>query len=167
MRRIQILALFLAACAEPTLDEQIEDCRSEYSVENGGDHVATKEPTCAVAPGQPAQDCTVTPETIRQQCDDAGHQCPDAFVTRQTADCIAELEGLDQGLQGYLSTLVYNHLYDAPIWTVENLTEESATEWRGMVFLLDAYEGTILERSSWVRTGTLARTTGPSGSPTP
>ncbi len=133
------------------------DCMDEYSAENGYDHESDGWAYgCAVAMDDTGsgEECWVpTPDSVAEECEEAGVACDaEAFITRAAAECIAEGEQLDQGLEGYHSSLVYNNGHNRPGWAVATVLEEQGPASSGESLFVDAETGEVLDRSAWAQT---------------
>lgn len=159
--RIALIAapiLVLAACEPGNQDpESAEDCIAAFSPDDGygyeqdGYDCAEPAPLDDDDDLQGEDDCDPpTPESVADEAADEGVDVdPAAFITRDAALCIADLEELDEGLEGLEAWLVFNHGEQRPCWAVQNLLYESAAEGGGEVLLIDAITGEVLFAGEW------------------
>ena len=158
--RVALIAapfLVLAACEPGNNDpETNQDCIDQYSPDDGYGYEADEEGwNCPAAPldddDDDAEDCEPpTPESVAAEASDEGVDVdPAAFITREAALCIADLEQMEDGLEGLMAWLVYNHDEQRPCWAVQNLLQESQYEGAGKVLLIDAITGEVLFDGEW------------------
>jgi hypothetical protein len=82
----------------------------------------------------------------------AGTACDAAsFISEAAAICIAEVEGLAEGLEPWRLALVYNSGHGRVTWSVTNTTygpnDDGASGWS---LTLDAPTGVVLDEAGWV-----------------
>ncbi len=82
---------------------------------------------------------------------DGGTGCDSSsFLSQAAAVCIAELEGMAQGLTPWTANLVYNNGHRRVIWSVMNTMAQRADGGSGgALLMLDATTGFVLESGGW------------------
>lgn len=99
-------------------------------------------------PDQTADDLAA----LQAECeDDGGTDCdPAAYIGVDVAICLAVEFGLDEGLEGYTASLLYNHGAKTACWNVQNVTDRSDSGASGGDWmLLHATTGELLEEGGW------------------
>lgn len=130
-------------------------CIATYAPENGYDYQSDNEGDCPQPlEGGPVECPPVTPESVARECAEDGQTCDaEAFVTREAARCLAELEELDAGIAEWRISLVYNYEYQRPIWVVENTMAiepcGDISDEYGEALLFDAESGELLDLRLW------------------
>ena len=103
---------------------------------------------------------TTLASDVEERCvEDGGRGCEvSALITREAAVCIAEREGLADGVRGWMTTLRYIVRDDTddradrgrPSWSVQN-TEYAEPDGSqgGQVYVIDANTGELLLQLGW------------------
>lgn len=148
-----LILLTLLACGD---DDAGHSCLEDYSVDAGYDFVSDMwHISCPVSAEDTGGSGDCPPPTIddlEAQCDEAGSPCADTIVvTRDAAECIAQADGMEEGLEGRYADLIFNHAFNLPIWAVSNVLTSEGAEASGDGLSIDAATGEILERSQWQR----------------
>lgn len=134
-----LLAGSATCCADDDgAPQTAAECIAEYSVANGYDHASDN-------------GGADVPELVAAEAadDDQPFETGD-LITREAAVCIAELEQLEAGLEGWTVSLVYHYTHHRPIWNVENVLEfVSDSDQSGDGLAIDAITGEVLEQYSW------------------
>jgi len=157
------LGLGLGCDAEP--EDEIQDgettgeedealaCVEDHSPAEGYGFETDNVDECPQPPGGGLECPPITPETIAAECDEDGSPCdPDAFITREAARCLAELEDFDAGLVEWRFDLIYHSGHQLPIWAVSNTTiiDEGDCREEGETLSFDAQTGELVELEQWL-----------------
>jgi hypothetical protein len=136
-------------CAGTDCDILFESAMDCYGERGVCDPLALERAACITRyPNQdsdsgvlPSNECLVNGGT---GCDNS------SFLSEAAAVCIAELEGLAQGLAPWTVDLIYNSGHRRVIWSVTNRTEERADGASGGALLaVDASTGFVVESGGW------------------
>lgn len=134
-------------------DDAAQSCIESNLPEDGHGFESDDETCAAPPPGEPDPGCPpVTPEDIAEECAEDGEPCDaGAFITRDAALCIAEAEGLAEGIAKWRANLVYNYTFRRPVWAVQNTTldDPANCEKEGEGVMMDAETGEVLDRYGW------------------
>ncbi len=160
--RIALIAapiLVLVACEPGNVDpETPEDCIAAFSPDDGYGYEQDGFDCAEPPPGDDdddddllPEDCDPpTPESVADEAAGEGVDVdPGAFITRDAALCIADLEELDEGLEGLQAWLVFNHDELRPCWAVQNVLVDDTYEGGGEALLIDAITGEVLFAGEW------------------
>jgi len=93
-----------------------------------------------------------TPESIALECSTAGVTCdPDTFITREAAECVARLAGVEPGLEPWSVNLLFASDTLRPMWVIQNTThqEPSNCSAGGQSIRIDAVSGEAEPISGW------------------
>lgn len=138
-------------CA-PAVDSTASFCINNYPIIKGYGFESDPRNCVSGPPGSPAPECPpITPESTAEKCAANGHPCNAACImTRDSAICIAEANGLAKGLEDdYRVQLVYHHGVEGPVWNISNLLEDKGFDGqRGEVISVDAITGAA-QKLSW------------------
>ncbi|MCA9708378.1 MAG: hypothetical protein KDK70_21190 [Myxococcales bacterium] len=155
------LSLAAPACDDDDGDdggyasETAASCVAQNHPDDGHGWESDEAPCASGPPGSPPTECpAVTPQSIAEQCEADGAACDaDAFITRDAAVCIAEADGLEEGLGPWEVQLVYQYgEVHRPVWSVSNTTLDDPSDCRksGHTRTIDAETGEVLQSSSWM-----------------
>ena len=161
---LPLISSLALGCADPVEEQDSQGtdvadddaalaCIESFSVEQGYGFESDNEGLCPQPPGGGLECPPITPESVAEECDEDGHPCePDAFMTREAASCIAEAEGLDEGLSEWRIELIYDYGNHAPIWLVSNTTLVDPADCReeGESMSIDAQTGELVEIVQWL-----------------
>lgn len=88
-----------------------------------------------------------TAAEVQQACESGGGTGCNAalFLREATARCLAEQDGLAEGVEPWVMWLGYHAERRRPAWTVSNTLGENGGELR----LIDAETGEVLDRLTW------------------
>jgi hypothetical protein len=148
--------LVLLGCDEhedsPYANEAVAACVADNHPDDGHDWESDQGPCASGPPGSPPQECPPpTPQSVTDECTAAGVSCdPDAFITRDAALCVAEAEGLAEGLAAWTAELRFSARLERPIWSVANTTAGAPNSCfqESTVMAIDAETGEVLEQSN-------------------
>lgn len=136
MTRGWTLALALAAgCAGGATGTEPAACLEEFSAEDGFDF---------------ASDGSASVEDLQAECAGAGAADCAVVVTRAAAECIAD--GEDVTDEGRTASLVYNVLYEAIVWNVQDTLTAGTTSYAtssGHGVTIHAGTGEVLAAYDW------------------
>jgi len=155
---LTLVPMILTAALIGCTPEEGEDtagatCLETYSSDNGYDFESDMwHQTCVVSMDDTAFECEAPSiSDIEEQCAAEGYDCDDLItVTRDAAACIAQAEGMLDGLDGLKVDLIYNHTHNLPIWAVSNILTESGGASGGNSLAISAVDGVVLEESQWM-----------------
>jgi hypothetical protein len=129
-----------------TVASSESQCIAQYSMENG--YGAPGDTPVCTSPPPPATELIcepATPESVSLECAAAGVTCdPSAFITREAAECIARLAGMEPGIEPWIADLLYAGDLRHPVWVLENVTYRDpsfACSERGQWLRIDALTG--------------------------
>ena len=96
----------------------------------------------------------VDAQTAASECDaESGSDCDDGdFITRDAALCIAEVEGLSEGVTDWQAGLVYHHGYSTVVWNVVSKNIDESDYAAGETISLHATTAESLGETSWEAT---------------
>jgi len=130
--------------------DAVQACIDQNLPEDGHGYESDADDCAQPPPPEPPVDCPpVDPGVIQDECVADDNPCPGTFISRDAALCIAELEGLEEGIAEWTASLVYNYSYHRPIWAVDNTTYEDECESRGDGLAIDAVTGEVLDSYGW------------------
>lgn len=90
------------------------------------------------------------PEAVARDCELFGDSCnADDFITRRAAQCIAELDGLEPGLQDWSYSLGYDEPLGTVRWRVEMVAELGDDASGGDFVAIHAETGVVIDRGTW------------------
>jgi len=148
-----ILTVILTGCVPDKEDTAGRTCLETYSEESGYDFESDMwHQSCVASMDDTAIECEPpSVSDIEEQCAAEGHACDGLIaVTRDAAACIAEVEGMAEGLEGLKVDLIYNHTYNLPIWAVSNILTQSGDASSGKSLAISAVDGEVLGESQWM-----------------
>ena len=90
---------------------------------------------------------TSTPEDVEAACEAEGKTCGEV-ITREAALCIAEADGLVEGVAPTTASL-FRHDVFGWVWSTLNTLDQTAGEEGGESRTIDAFTGEVLERGNW------------------
>jgi hypothetical protein len=142
------------ACVERRcVAQSAAGCIDQYSLENGYGAPADAPMCTSPPPPAPEPVCEPpTPESVASDCAAAGVTCdPAEFITREAAECIALLAGLEAGLEPWSADLFYARDLGRPVWSIRNLTLDDASNCTqdGRSLRIDAITGDAEAISRW------------------
>jgi hypothetical protein len=90
---------------------------------------------------------TSTPEDVEAACEAEGETCSEV-ITREAALCIAEADGLVEGVAPTTASLLRHEVWGW-VWSTLNTLDQTAGEEGGESRTIDAFTGELLERGNW------------------
>jgi hypothetical protein len=149
--RSALVTLLLVGCAAEADGDGGRDCISEHPPESPLD--VGDVDVASPAPGSTAPESAApTALTIAAECvmNDGSGCDASRFISRDAASCLAELNGLEAGLEPWRVALVYHHGHDRVVWNVMNRLNDRGREgYSGGVLTLDATDGHMIARSAY------------------
>lgn len=106
--------------------------------------------TCISASPAPTPSQSATDASL--DCEKgAGSDCKSTeFISKQAAECIAEADGLAEGMSSWKLQIFYDKRYTTVVWTVDNTTEDLGPDGiSGDSVKIHATTGRVLDRGGW------------------
>jgi hypothetical protein len=129
------LALAAACAGGATTGTEPSACLEDFPAEDGFDF---------------ASDGSASVADLQAECADAGSSPCDVVVTRAAAECIAD--GEDVTDEGRTASLVYNVVYEAIVWNVQDTLTAGTTSYAtssGHGVTIHAGTGEVLAAYDW------------------
>ena len=154
------LGMVLAACGDDTPTTCISRNPIRSAADTTGDRVFSgcaspppAEPGAPPPPEAPPCDAS-TLAGVERVCELEGTPCTgQVTVSRAAAVCFVEAEfDLTSALQGPFVELIYNVMFQKPIWSVRTVDQGTMTGGGGRSFAVDATTGEILSANNWIAT---------------
>lgn len=147
-----LVVLLMMACTDGAAPDGTRACINDNppgSPFDIGDVVVGSPPPGVPAPDPPSAD------TIAADCVMYGGTGCDAhaFISKDAASCIATLEGFEAGLERWQIALTFHNGYKRVVWNVLNkLVDQGAGAYMGQALTIDATDGGVLGRASYIAT---------------
>ncbi len=84
-----------------------------------------------------------------QDCAEVGVDDDTIIISANAAACIAQAEGLADGIEPWTISLVCNSRVETIVWAVHNTETRSDSRAGGTVMNIDAVDGTLIETLGW------------------